>query len=179
MWCCKWTIYTIIVINLFQIPMTRKLFVNLMFFGSIWMMTIWFFPMLIYYLTVPLILQIIFTNVGNPHALGQKPLTFPRQVCYTCWMPVFKMLEVWLLDACKMLVSIFQVIALCQAPFLLDDPNVGLIFPADAIARAKQFLAMTSGGLGIFSQMTFNCYICTSLHYASLSPGSLSCPWPN
>lgn len=24
--------------------------------------------------------QIIFTNVGNPHALGQKPLTFPRQV---------------------------------------------------------------------------------------------------
>ncbi|RZC72088.1 hypothetical protein C5167_035262 [Papaver somniferum] len=40
--------------------------------------------------------QIIFTNVGNPHALGQKPLSFPR-----------------------------QVIALCQAPFLLDDPNVG------------------------------------------------------
>lgn len=24
--------------------------------------------------------KIIFTNVGNPHALGQKPLTFPRQV---------------------------------------------------------------------------------------------------
>jgi glutamate--glyoxylate aminotransferase len=24
--------------------------------------------------------RIIFTNVGNPHALGQKPLTFPRQV---------------------------------------------------------------------------------------------------
>lgn len=48
-----------------------------------------------------------------------------------------------------MLDTIFQVIALCQAPFLLDDPNVGLIFPADAIARAKQFLAMTSGGLGI------------------------------
>jgi len=23
--------------------------------------------------------KIIFTNVGNPHALGQKPLTFPRQ----------------------------------------------------------------------------------------------------
>lgn len=27
------------------------------------------------------LLQIVFTNVGNPHALGQKPLTFPRQVC--------------------------------------------------------------------------------------------------
>ncbi|PWA54772.1 alanine-2-oxoglutarate aminotransferase 2 [Artemisia annua] len=66
--------------------------------------------------------KIIFTNVGNPHALGQKPLTFPR-----------------------------QVVALCQAPFLLDDPNVGLIFPADAIAKAKLYLSYTSGGLGAYS----------------------------
>ncbi|XP_021746742.1 glutamate--glyoxylate aminotransferase 2-like [Chenopodium quinoa] len=66
--------------------------------------------------------KIIFTNVGNPHALGQKPLTFPR-----------------------------QVVALCQAPFLLDDPNVGIVFPADAIARAKHYLSMTSGGLGAYS----------------------------
>jgi len=41
-----------------------------------------------------------------------------------------------------------QVVALCQAPFLLDDPNVGLLFPADAIARAKHYLSLTSGGLG-------------------------------
>ncbi|RZS04806.1 hypothetical protein BHM03_00035188 [Ensete ventricosum] len=68
-------------------------------------------------------LQIIFTNVGNPHALGQKPLTFPR-----------------------------QVVALCQAPFLLDDPNVGILFPADAIARAKHYLSLTSGGLGTLLQ---------------------------
>ncbi|CAN1137408.1 Glutamate--glyoxylate aminotransferase 2 [Linum perenne] len=66
--------------------------------------------------------KIIFTNVGNPHALGQKPLTFPR-----------------------------QVVALCQAPFLLDDPNVGLMFPADAIAKAKHYLSLTSGGLGAYS----------------------------
>ncbi|ONM51002.1 Pentatricopeptide repeat-containing protein ELI1 chloroplastic, partial [Zea mays] len=66
--------------------------------------------------------KIIFTNVGNPHALGQKPLTFPR-----------------------------QVVALCQAPFLLDDPHVGLMFPADAIARAKHYLAMAPGGLGAYS----------------------------
>ena len=45
----------------------------------------------------------------------------------------------------------FQVIALCQAPFLLDDPNVGLVFPADAIARAKHYLSLTSGGLGTSS----------------------------
>lgn len=66
--------------------------------------------------------KIIFTNVGNPHALGQRPLTFPR-----------------------------QVVSLCQAPFLLDDPNVELIFPADAIARAKYYLSLTSGGLGAYS----------------------------
>ncbi|KAK4371870.1 hypothetical protein RND71_007254 [Anisodus tanguticus] len=66
--------------------------------------------------------KIVFTNVGNPHALGQKPLTFPR-----------------------------QVIALCQAPFLLDDPNVGLLFPADAIERAKHYLSLNSGGLGAYS----------------------------
>ncbi|KAK9030083.1 hypothetical protein V6N11_031517 [Hibiscus sabdariffa] len=68
------------------------------------------------------VVEIIFTNVGNPHALGQRPLTFPR-----------------------------QVVALCQAPFLLDDPNVGLLFPADAIASAKRYLSMTPGGLGAYS----------------------------
>lgn len=66
--------------------------------------------------------KIIFTNVGNPQALGQKPLTFPR-----------------------------QVIALCQAPFLMEDPNVDLLFPADAIVRAKHYLSMTTGGLGAYS----------------------------
>ncbi|GMH20743.1 hypothetical protein Nepgr_022585 [Nepenthes gracilis] len=66
--------------------------------------------------------KIVFANVGDPHALGQKPLTFPR-----------------------------QVIALCEAPFLLDDPNVGLIFPADAIERAKHYLSMTTGGLGAYT----------------------------
>ncbi|KAI3887180.1 hypothetical protein MKW92_006284 [Papaver armeniacum] len=44
-----------------------------------------------------------------------------------------------------------KVVALCQAPFLLDDPNVGLVFPADAIARAKHYLSLTSGGLGAYS----------------------------
>ena len=40
------------------------------------------------------------------------------------------------------------MVALCQAPFLLDDPNVGLLFPADAIARAKHYLSLAPGGLG-------------------------------
>ncbi|KAG6524118.1 hypothetical protein ZIOFF_014009 [Zingiber officinale] len=40
-----------------------------------------------------------------------------------------------------------KVVALCQVPFLLDDPNVGLLFPADVIARAKHYLSLNSGGL--------------------------------
>lgn len=43
---------------------------------------------------------------------------------------------------------LLQVVALCQAPFLLDDPNVGLVFPADAIAKARLYLSYTAGGLG-------------------------------
>ncbi|KAH9318807.1 hypothetical protein KI387_020576, partial [Taxus chinensis] len=66
--------------------------------------------------------KIIFTNVGNPHQMGQRPLTFPR-----------------------------QVLALCQAPFLMEDANVGIMFPGDAIARAKNYLAMTSGGVGAYT----------------------------
>ena len=40
------------------------------------------------------------------------------------------------------------MIALCQAPFLMDDLNVDLLFPPDVIARAKRYLGYTSGGLG-------------------------------
>lgn len=47
-----------------------------------------------------------------------------------------------------LLLLFLQVMALCQAPFLMDDPHVNLLFPADAIARAKHYLAMTSGGVG-------------------------------
>lgn len=43
--------------------------------------------------------EVIYTNVGNPHALGQVPLTFPR-----------------------------QVLALVFAPFLLSNPDITNIF---------------------------------------------------
>jgi glutamate--glyoxylate aminotransferase len=66
--------------------------------------------------------NVIFTNVGNPHGLGQQPLTFPR-----------------------------QVMCLMMAPFLLDDPRVGEFFPPDAIARAKTYLIHAKGGLGAYS----------------------------
>lgn len=71
--------------------------------------------------------EIIFTNVGNPHALGAKPMTFPRQVA-----------------------------ALCAAPFLLDRPDVESIFAKDAIARAKKFLASFKGGVGAYTDSRGN-----------------------
>ena len=60
--------------------------------------------------------------VGNPHQLGQKPLTFNR-----------------------------QVLALCTAPFLMDDPKVGELFPVDAVTRARQLYKYLNGGLGAYS----------------------------
>eukprot|EP00803_Ostreobium_quekettii_P006212 evm.model.scf_208.1 EVM.evm.TU.scf_208.1 scf_208:26666-34103(+) len=71
--------------------------------------------------------EIIFTNVGNPHALGAKPLTFPR-----------------------------QVLALVAAPFLLDHPKVSEMFPSDAIARAKKLLVDFKGGIGAYSDSKGN-----------------------
>ena len=70
---------------------------------------------------------VIFTNVGNPHALGQNPLTFMR-----------------------------QVLALVTAPFLLDDPVIMARFPADAVARAKKYLSMIKGGVGAYSDSRGN-----------------------
>lgn len=59
--------------------------------------------------------------MGNPQQLGQKPVTFMR-----------------------------QVISLCAAPFLLEHSDVDKMFPADAIARAKQLLGYV-GSIGAYS----------------------------
>ena len=58
--------------------------------------------------------------------------------------------------------SLFQVMALCQAPMLMDDPNVSILFPADVIARAKHYLAMTTGGLGKYMLIIFSALRCDS-----------------
>jgi hypothetical protein len=66
--------------------------------------------------------------VGNPQALGAKPLTFLRQVA-----------------------------ALCMAPFLLDSPGVEGLFPADAIARARTLVASFGrGGVGGYTDSRGN-----------------------
>lgn len=74
--------------------------------------------------------EVIYTNVGNPHALGQQPITFGR-----------------------------QVFSLMMAPFLLDNPNATKIFPSDAIARARNYLTHIKGGLGAYSDSKGNPYI--------------------
>lgn len=60
------------------------------------------------------------------------------------------------------------MVALCQAPFLLDDPNVGLVFPADAIARAKHYLSLTSGGLGNLFDFFYAILLWKRINYTQL-----------
>jgi glutamate--glyoxylate aminotransferase len=66
--------------------------------------------------------DIIYTNVGNPQQLGEKPITFNRQVQ-----------------------------ALVSAPFLMNDPKVAELFPEDAIARANHMLKLFGGALGAYT----------------------------
>jgi hypothetical protein len=56
---------------------------------------------------------VLMLNVGNPHALGQQPITFMR-----------------------------QVLAIMMHPPLLDDPRSAATFPSDVVKRAKTYLAL-------------------------------------
>jgi glutamate--glyoxylate aminotransferase len=74
--------------------------------------------------------EVIYTNVGNPHALGQVPLTFNR-----------------------------QVMALLLAPFLLENPTIAATFPSDVVQRAKTYLENIKGGVGAYSDSKGNPFI--------------------
>ena len=74
--------------------------------------------------------EVIYTNVGNPHALSQPPITFSR-----------------------------QVLSLMMAPFLLEHPLVNNMFPPDAIDRAKLYLTHVKGGLGAYQDSKGNLFI--------------------
>ena len=67
--------------------------------------------------------EILYCNIGNPQSVGQPPVTFYR-----------------------------NVIALVDAPHLLNDPNVSKLFPSDCIDRAKEILSHIKGGSGAYSQ---------------------------
>lgn len=69
--------------------------------------------------------HIIYTNIGNPHSVGQEALTWPR-----------------------------QVLALCDLPddMGVDHPQAADVFPADAIDRARVIKAGLGGvGTGAYS----------------------------
>ena len=69
--------------------------------------------------------DITFTNVGNPHSVGQLPLTFYR-----------------------------QVLALCDLPAKngVDHPDVTKLFPQDVIDRAKEMRAAVGpSGTGAYT----------------------------
>src|SRR5512138_2767850 len=66
--------------------------------------------------------EIIYCNIGNPQSLGQRPITWIR-----------------------------QVIALCEYPELIDRAPKGL-FPEDALSAAREVLRHAGGGLGAYTE---------------------------
>jgi len=78
--------------------------------------------------------KVILTNVGNPHALGQKPITFFR-----------------------------QVLAIVNYPALMEDPAVAAHFKPDVILRAKTYLSKVPGGTGAYQDSRGNEYIRTEI----------------
>ncbi|CAJ1006499.1 putative Aminotransferase class I and II [Leishmania naiffi] len=67
--------------------------------------------------------SLVYCNIGNPQSLGQMPLTFCR-----------------------------QVMALVDAPFLLEDPEIVARLPVDAVVRAREFLAEIGTGTGAYTE---------------------------
>jgi aspartate/methionine/tyrosine aminotransferase len=70
--------------------------------------------------------RVLYGNIGNPQALGQRPLSYIR-----------------------------QVLALCEYPALLDSAAVGGSdpgFPADVVQAARTILEGTRYGLGAYSE---------------------------
>jgi len=69
--------------------------------------------------------HIVYTNIGNPHSVGQKPLTWPR-----------------------------QVMALADLPSSvgIDHPNVCDMFPEDCVRRARSIKEALNGhGTGAYT----------------------------
>jgi aspartate/methionine/tyrosine aminotransferase len=67
--------------------------------------------------------KVLECNIGNPQAVEQMPLSFGR-----------------------------EVLSLLLNPALLAKPAVSQLFKADAIARAKEYLAAVPQGLGAYSE---------------------------
>lgn len=95
--------------------------------------------------------HIVYTNIGNPHSVGQKPLTWPR-----------------------------QVMALVDLPdeVGVDHPMAKELFPEDTIERARKIkIALDGHGSGAYTHsqgpLLFRKEICDFIEKRDgLKPGS-------
>jgi len=67
--------------------------------------------------------KIIYCNIGNPQAVKQRPLSFPR-----------------------------QLLSLLEYPTLLEEPEAAALYPGDIISRARSILRKYPEGTGAYSQ---------------------------
>jgi len=74
--------------------------------------------------------KVVECNIGNPQALGQRPLTFVR-----------------------------QVLSLLDYPPLVDHPDARALFPEDVRQRARELLAGIPGGVGAYSESQGALYV--------------------
>jgi len=91
--------------------------------------------------------HIVYTNIGNPQAVGQKPLTWPR-----------------------------QVLALTDCPSLLEHPLATQVFPQDALERAREILQQAGPSLGAYthSQGAW-CFRQDVAHFIQRRDGGVAC----
>lgn len=75
--------------------------------------------------------RILYGNIGNPQALGQKPLSYIRQTLALCEYP-----------------ALLEEAALLASPGPDGRPH----FPADVVAAARRILEGTRYGLGAYSE---------------------------
>jgi aspartate/methionine/tyrosine aminotransferase len=69
--------------------------------------------------------EILYTNIGNPHQVGQKPITYYRQVLSLCDLP---------------------------AEHGVDHPKVYEMYPKDVVERARQYRAIIGeSGTGAYT----------------------------
>ncbi len=131
--------------------------------------------------------DLVMCNIGNPQALGQKPITFYRQVLAICDYPqvrtkqhmqaplpyvhVTRCTILWHQQKCnnclhRPVSNESHTLLLLQ---LLDAPESQKLFPPDVLKRAKEYLDATgSGGTGAYTHSQ-GVELCRQ-HVAQVSP---------
>ena len=110
--------------------------------------------------------RVVECNIGNPQALGQKPVTFVRQVLSLLDYPQVRVRE-HVPENVPVSLSLSLSAARSTTPLpppqLVRDPSLAAkaagLFPADAIARAKTLLEKIPGGTGAYSESQGALYV--------------------